>query len=533
MEELQARLIEEYSQSIETSTLLAILYDYDITNPAELAAARDILDVLKSSASEEESTGFDPSGASGPEPILDDEGSVRDDNESLSASQRGSKTQTDDTSLSQDPGTLDLEGLDLGGEEREENNCKSYSSELDDLDQAGKEQALIGIFPALKPFDIKWTLKKCKGDAGLAIDELMTQAFLEESGSRHRGIDAFSENDAAPRRKGKGKKKKGAARNASNPTTPPSPVESPVESKWDTGKQDIEFISEKTGIPEQQVTSFYHKHGGTARGTIAAIIHAHAEMEIYEDDPIVAVDAYNLHQDFPSIPIADLEILLHITNHTQSARDLAKALATTADKKNAILLDIRHAPIQLDHEPAAKPKPFNAVYPNGPHDYASSSQAVARYSESRNIEFAKAANAFRKAKSNQLMGGAAAYYSEVGRTYDARAKAAASRAADELVASQSSKLVVDLHGMNVKDAMRISRERVTMWWHEYGEERADGRSAKVPPYKVVTGAGNHSSGGGKLGPAVAKMLLAEGWKIQVGSGNNMGFLLVLGISKRR
>merc|ERR1711964_645099 len=108
-----------------------------------------------------------------------------------------------------------------------------------------------------------------------------------------------------------------------------------------------------------------------------------------------------------------------------------------------------------------------------------------------------------------------------------------SRAADALVASQSSKLMVDLHGMYVKDAIRVSRERVTMWWHEYGEERADGRSAKVPPYKIITGAGNHSAGGGKLGPAVAKMLLSEGWKIQIGSGNNMGFLLVLGVSRRR
>jgi len=491
------------------------------------------LDVLKASASEEESSGFDPSGASGPEPIFDGQGSAQGEDESQSTSQGGSKTQTDNTSLSQDPGTLEVGVLDLGGAAKEEKTSKTFSSELDNLDQAGKERALISIFPALKPFDIKWTLKKCKGDAGLAIDELMTQAFLEESGSRHRGIDAFSENDPAPRKKGKGKKKKGAARNASDPTTPPSPIESPVESKWDTGKQDIEFISEKTGIPVQQVTTLYHKHGGTARGTIAAIIQGHAEMQIYEDDPIVAVDAYSLHQDFPSIPVANLEVLLHITNHVQSARDLVKVLATPINKKNPILLDIRHAPIQLDPEPMTKTKPFNAVYPDGPHDYAGSSQAVARYSEFRNLEFTKAADAFRKARSNHLMGGAAAYYSEVGRTYDAKAKAAASRAADALVASQSSKLMVDLHGMYVKDAIRVSRERVTMWWHEYGEERADGRSAKVPPYKIITGAGNHSAGGGKLGPAVAKMLLSEGWKIQIGSGNNMGFLLVLGVSRRR
>ncbi|KAH7346378.1 hypothetical protein BKA65DRAFT_275380 [Rhexocercosporidium sp. MPI-PUGE-AT-0058] len=536
MEELQARLIDEYSQSIETSTLLAILYDYDITNSTELSAARQILDILKSSASAEESTGFDPSGASGPEPGLDDQGSAREESESLSTSQWGSKTQTDDTSLSQEPHALDLESLDLGGGEREESSGKTYSSELDSLDQAGKEEALISIFPALKPFDIKWTLKKCKGDAGLAIDELMTQAFLEESGTRHRGIEAFSENDAAPRqRKGKRKKKKGTARNTSNPGTPPSPAESPVESKWDTSRQDIDFISDKTSIPVQQVTSIYHKNGGTSRGTIAAIVKAHAEMQIYEDDPVVQINAYELHQEFPSISTADLEILLHITNPSlPDARELAKALATPVNNKNPIQLDIRHAPIQLDPEPKPKPKLLNTVYPDGPpHDFASSAETAAHYSESRNTAFAQASAAYRKGKSNPLMGGAAAYYSDVGRTYDVKAKAAASRAADALAASQSTKLELDLHGMSVKDAVRISREQVTRWWHEWGDESVDGRRAAILQYKIVTGAGNHSSGGGKLGPAVAKMLMSEGWRIQVGNGSNMGFLLVLGVVRRK
>lgn len=440
--------------------------------------------------------------------------------------------------------------MDLGGSEKEESpgTGSTYSSELDTLDQAGKEKALISIFPALKPFDITWTLKKNKGDAGRAIDELMTQAFLEESGSRQRGIDAFSESEATPRqRKGKGKKKKGmragAARNAtSGSSRTPSPIESPVESKWDTGRQDIEFISERTGMLVQQVTTLYHKNGGTARGTIAAIIKAHAEMKVYEDDPVVRLHAYELHQEFPSISNADLEILLHITSPSKSGvRDLAKALATPTNinKSQPIQLDIRHAPIILDPSPKLKPKPkpLNTVYPNGstPHDLASSSEQAANYTTSRNTAFAQASAAFRKGKSNHLMGGAAAYYSDIGRSFDVKAKAAASAAADAFAASQSTRLELDLHGMNVKDAVRISREQVTRWWHESGEERVDGRRVVGPgrAYKIVTGAGNHSVGGGRLGPAVAKMLLSEGWRIQVGSGSNMGFLLVLGVVRRK
>jgi len=34
------------------------------------------------------------------------------------------------------------------------------AAKFDNLDEAVKEEALIAIFPALKPFDVKWTLKK-------------------------------------------------------------------------------------------------------------------------------------------------------------------------------------------------------------------------------------------------------------------------------------------------------------------------------------------------------------------------------------
>ncbi|KAL2069550.1 hypothetical protein VTL71DRAFT_14229 [Oculimacula yallundae] len=552
MEELQTQLIDEYSQSIETSTLLAILSDYNLTNATELSAAREILDILKSSASAEESSGFDPSGASGPQHVFDglEQGSVRDaeENESLSTSQRGSKTHTDDTSFSQDSYPLSLEGLELGGGsrnvEREEGTGKTYSSELDNLDGAGKEEALIAIFPALKPFDIKWTLKKCKGDAGLAIDELMTQAFLEESGTRHRGIEAFSENDAVPRqRKGRGKKKKGngSARNAgsaSNASSSTSPVESPTESKWDTGRQDIEFISGRTGIPVPQLSTMYHKNGGTARGTIAAIVKAHAEMGIYEDDPVVQINAYDLHQEFPSISMADLQVLLHITQPSLSdARDLARALTTpTNAKTGGIQIDIRHAPIQLDPEPIPVRKPLNTLYRDDAlPSFASASASAASLTTSRNTAFTQASSAYRKGKSNPLMGGAAAYYSSVGRDFDARAKAASSAAVDAFVSQQRDLgRKLDLHGMNVKDAVRVSRECVTRWWVANGGGERGGRGVGVyGSYEIVTGRGNHSTGGGKLGPAVAKMLMQEGWRIQVGSGGNTGIVLVLGVVRKK
>jgi hypothetical protein len=511
-------------------TVLAILSDYDLSDPIQLRSARDTLEILKGTVTADEQTGFDPSGAGGVDFSIDEQDASRGENESTSARSLpalGWRSQTDDSSLSQELSSLDLEGHfaeSNNATSREESPEEPYTSELDVLDNEGKEKALVGIFLALKPFDIRWTLKKCKGDASLAIDELMTQSFLEESGSRHRGIEAFSESEVPSRpRKGKGKKKKTfrTHEDISN-----SSSESPSESKWETGRQDIEFIARYTGMPLQQISSMYHGNGASVHATISAIIKAHLSMKIETDDPMIQVNAFELRQDFPAISNVDLEALLQLTHPSiTDARELAKALTTRpANKKSPIQIEFRHAPIQLDPEPIKPaPKAHNTVYP-----LDITAATVATYTQGRDTAFSQASAAYRKGKSDPLMGGAAAYYSQVGRDLDARAKSLESAAAGIRVAKQSTRLELDLHGCNVKDAVRIAKEGVTTWWHELGGPRAGSRGVG-PSYRVVVGAGRHSEGGkGKLGPAVGKMLIREGWKIEVGPT----FLVVTGIAKR-
>ena len=88
------------------------------------------------------------------------------------------------------------------------------------------------------------------------------------------------------------------------------------------------------------------------------------------------------------------------------------------------------------------------------------------------------------------------------------------------MATQSSGSECDLHGVSVKDGVRIARDRVEAWWEGGGREWA--RAGKVQGgggYRVVTGVGRHSEGGkGRLGPAVGGMLVREGWKVEVGEG---------------
>jgi hypothetical protein len=121
------------------------------------------------------------------------------------------------------------------------------------------------------------------------------------------------------------------------------------------------------------------------------------------------------------------------------------------------------------------------------------------------------------------MGGAAAYYSSLGRDFDSRAKSAVSASADALVKSQSRPGELDLHGVTVKDAERIARDGVTSWW-------VNTRGQMHTGFRIITGKGTHSEGGkGKLGPAVGKMLMREGWKVEIGSG----FLVVTGVVGKR
>jgi hypothetical protein len=507
--------------------VLAILSDFELKDPDQLNIAKETLEILKATVPDDEASGFDASGASGPH-ILIDGLEEAEDNESRSGSGQsapGWTSQTDATSLSHEMSSLDLEGLEFTpntvSTPTEESPDTSYTSQLDDLGEEEKETALMGIFPTLKPFDVKWTLKKYKGNASLAIDELMNESFLEENGIRHKGIDAFSESDILQRpHKGKAKGKKKKGRMTEDDFTG-SVLDSPVQSKWETGRQEVDFIANKIEMPIQQVSSMYHNSGGSVRATIVAIIEAHKALNIEDDDPIIQINAFELRQDFPSIPTPDLEALAQLTHPSiANARELAKSLSSRRQSsKTPIQIELRHAPLNLNPEPttsaSTKPKP------NLPLDPVSANTIASTYTYARNAAFTQASAYYRKGKSDHLMGGAAAYYSQEGRSFHALAKSAESDAADALVASQSTRDYLDLHGVSVKDAVRISRERVTAWWHEGG---VGGR------YRIVTGVGNHSQGGkGKLGPAVGKMLMREGWKVEVASGN----LYARGVVKRK
>lgn len=127
------------------------------------------------------------------------------------------------------------------------------------------------------------------------------------------------------------------------------------------------------------------------------------------------------------------------------------------------------------------------------------------------------------------MGQAAGYYSQVGRDHALASAQATAAAADAFVAAQSTSTSIDLHGVTVKDAVRIARQKTESWSSSRGRRvmGMDGRmrneggsGADGAPLRIITGIGRHSDRGiAKIGPAVGRMLMQEGWKFEVGQGS--------------
>ncbi|GAC73314.1 transcriptional activator FOSB/c-Fos [Moesziomyces antarcticus T-34] len=125
-------------------------------------------------------------------------------------------------------------------------------------------------------------------------------------------------------------------------------------------------------------------------------------------------------------------------------------------------------------------------------------------------------------------GGIAWHYADEARRLDAKARAWSLRASHALVADRRTASIgvvrpgvastpqnaaqysIDLHGVNVHEALSIVREHVTKWY-------ASPRTGLNPaPFKIVTGVGRHSPHQiAVLRPAIAKMLDREGWRHDV------------------
>ncbi|KAJ9398054.1 hypothetical protein DTO282F9_4964 [Paecilomyces variotii] len=546
MDDDRERLLEDlektYCPPLDAALFTAIACDFDLSKDDQVAQLRETLDTLKISAIEQEDLPFDPSGTSGfnSGSLLDGDGIPSE--RSTSRNETSKSRETDLTSLGSDIPPLNMErrgsGVRSNGSRRSSAAPVGYiigpngSASLTGMTLDDKVCYLSEMFPSVEVFTIKHTLTKCDEDVDRSMDVLLNLAFFEEQGpcndegkvSIPKGIDGFLGESNDNKGKRKGKKKKGKERDLlSSSSDPQDGVK--VVNKWETSKADVEFIFSRTSpiLAKEVVASAYHSNGASLPATIRSLATSHAPNDAGQilENPVMATQVAELSQEFPTISKTNLAGLLKITrNSISAANELASAMLDWPSRPQlSDLIRITAAPPVLD-EDIEEPKKSKASQRIA-RDYESARSAAGSHLMAGAEAFNKASAAYRRGRSDKLMGGAAAYYSAIGREHIERAKREASAAADALVETQSTADSLDLHGVTVQDAVRIANDRVSQWWESLGDAKYTNSGGLLTrrEYRIVTGAGRHSRDGtSRLGPAVGKMLAREGWRVEIGEG---------------
>ncbi|MCJ1397472.1 hypothetical protein MMC11_000665 [Xylographa trunciseda] len=520
---------KKYCPPIDSALFFAIVSDYDLTQDASVSEVRSTLDALKASADAEEATAFDPSGSSNYQAEYSLPGS-----EDRPRSWNGDAlSRTEDTDLTSLSHSIDSFGID-DSETPEINGVSGteHDAELEELTPQGKEALLVEMFPGLKLFDISYTLKKSRYNFAKTVEELLNQVFLLEEpssdGEPHivpRGIEAFAQSSKQSRKPKSKRRKNNVAPRRSSSTPAPLAEKSTntsiaTPSKWDQAKSDVDFLTQRTYLPAKTIASTYHTHNASLPATILALCSLPSITNPYisPTDPLLSTHAIDLAHAFPTLPRSQLHALVHLTHpSTASAHDLARALTATPSypSSTAPLIPQYTQPILSSSPPLANPPATPPPIPRA-HALALASSLSSTHAS----RLAQASAAHKASKSSPLMSAAAGYYASLGRDAGSASQRYAARAADALVDAQSTRTQIDLHGVSVKDAVRIADERVRRWWTGGAAEWArEGKVQGEGGFRVVVGVGRHSEGGkGRLGPAVGGALVRGGWRVEVGEG---------------
>ena len=301
--------------------------------------------------------------------------------------------------------------------------------------------------------------------------------------------------------------------------------QSPIRSKWDALDTQITFLSKSLSIPPSKVRSVFHGNGSSLPRTL---------RELLRDVPLGRVDGdivSNLKATFKDVD-EDLirKIVLGTKHDLDTSMDLVRILEH--DKYySATLLRPSDRPAKSTYK---SPPASITLEPAGPRMvddgtgmYEDMTSLRTYYLEKRNQAFAAASQSYRQSKSDTLHSGVAAYYATLGRDYDTKYRTYSQLAANRLVASHSTSSTLDLHGVSVKDAVRIVEEAVTNWWSRVDVVRERGEVKGVENFVIVVGKGDKQKGGSRLGPPVAGWLRRNGWGFKEATGE----FLVWGLRK--
>lgn len=503
-------LRREYCPPVDEPLLFAIVSEYNLDLPEERRNVINILSQLKKSALQEENTDFDPTGTSGSKDLAEDYESAPS-----RSSPEDKSTSNDVTSV-----TSGVSGLQVDG-------SSTLGTELESQPQEKKLEWLLETFPSIIPFEISNTLKTCNGNLNHTVDSLLNLSFLPK------GVDGFGkEEHLAPGRKGRGKKKSRTTDSSRASSVTSRYLESSPQRAtniWETAADDVGFICARTILDAKTVKSVWHANGTSLPATIRALaVQQAATLPALADaEATIQIRVIDLKQEFQHVHEAQLFAILDLARNIPSAaHELVQAMVTVLHPDNITSGDFsgyaQYKPVTLDSDTDRPLIPTRgAPLSSSSSLLATHSSNVTDHSLAASTAFQQAGAAFKRGKSDRLMGGVAAYYAQVGSEHMRLAKQQSAAIADSHVAAQSSSTYIDLHGVSVADAVRIARTRTENWWESLGDAKyySGGNNTARRGFRIITGVGKHSKEGAlRIGPAVSKMLMREGWKAEILAG---------------
>ena len=407
-------------------------------------------------------------------------------------------------------------------------------------------QFLRITFPKPSDSELRDTIHASGGDVRKAVDTLLN---TEYNNSVQKGTPAYQSNDdrednddeddsiwaqrrpggvARPQVSGLAAQKGPSFPVLGGPTSPQKPPissrsQSPVRSRWDMLDAQIAFLSQSLSLPTTKVRSAFHLNTSSLPRTLRDLL-KDIPMDRYDRDIIA-----NLKASFKRVDEDSLRRIVVGTNHDlECAMELARILDHDRYYLNSTMSATRPKNALAATTDLKNPQTSSRIQDDGEGSYDDMSSLRSYYLSKRNEAFAAASQSYRKSKSDSLRSGVAAYYATLGRDYDTKYRYYSHLAANRLVAERHTRPnELDLHGVSIKDAVRLVEEGVTAWWAKVGVIRERGEVKALESFVVIVGKGDRKSGGSKLGPAVGGWLRRNGWGFHEAKGE----IIVWGLRK--
>ncbi|KAI0377054.1 hypothetical protein F5Y04DRAFT_193831 [Hypomontagnella monticulosa] len=511
MEDPKKKLLDEFKSLVDEATILSICSDYNMDVVEDVSNVRQILVAISKDVEAEEATGFNPSGIA--DSVVETEIS-RPPSSNVRSSD--SITTTTESSLLPTPVSVETK---IPTPELPELNVNVF----DGLSDEEKVDKLAQMFVSLKTIDVKLTLQKLKGDASLAIDELLNLQWLEDSGQRPKGVDGFDvsgTDQVQPTKKKKSRKqRKAAAKARAKAQDTPTTETEEISIK---NKDLITLISNRLGVNIPEATSIFQRHNASPGATVIEILRNYIALDLPVSDSQLVTEVQQMAEKFSWVPPEYLRATLEICHAPNDALDIIHILGNHYEKPAYLKYDVSYSLKAAEGSSSFEPVPVpkSKTQANARSQALESVATASRdLAQLRDQSAASAAAAFKKGRSDPLYRQVAAYYASRAREQTTIVRQTISEAANTLVDTQSKPGEVDLHGVGVIDGINIALDRAWKWWDGLaGEDRA--RKAKQHGLVIVTGWGKHSADGkSKLRTHVPKALLSDGWTIEVNTGH--------------